>query len=407
MAVTSNPKVRGISLMLVVALAVLCTAPTAKTTHLDADKEYVLMVRGEELRFVARPELGYVVKTRQDAASIEALSRILKGVGSVDISPIGGLGRKGVRVVYSERPAAENEKTVNLLRLRKEVQYAAPLFSSNGETVAIIPEIVVRVKPHTQIEALQMLCEAAGCTINKRMEFTEQEYLLEVFGPDAEAVLTAVEQLGQAPCIEWACPNTAFRPKLCGQAVPHARDSGEKLRADAPEQDANAPGIFPNDEYFPLQWYLHNTGQDGATPGVDINAPEAWEITTGDPNVVIAVIDCGVDSSHPDLIDNLVPGYDFFEGDTKSDPARQDRHDAHGTACAGTAAAKGNNGIGVAGVAYDCKIMSVRHNNATKYISWANEATALRWTAAHGADVISCSWGGRMAMLCFTRPSRT
>ena len=198
MAVTSNPKVRGISLMLVVALAALCTASIAKTTHLDDGKEYALMVGGEELRFMARPELGYVVKARQDATSLEALSGILKSVGATDISPIRGLGRKGGCVVYSERPAAENEKTVKLLKLRKEVRYAAPLFSSNGETVAIIPEIVVRVKPDTQIEAIQMLCEAAGCTINKRMEFTEQEYLLEVFGADAEAVLTAVEQLGQA-----------------------------------------------------------------------------------------------------------------------------------------------------------------------------------------------------------------
>jgi len=128
-----------------------------KTTQVDNVKvppgtacaEYVLTVGNEELRFTARPELGYMVKARQDAASVEALNGILKSVGAVDISPIGGLGRKGICVVYSERPAVQNERTVRLLRSRSEVQYVAPLFSSNGETVAIITEIVVRVKPDT------------------------------------------------------------------------------------------------------------------------------------------------------------------------------------------------------------------------------------------------------------------
>jgi subtilisin family serine protease len=53
--------------------------------------------------------------------------------------------------------------------------------------------------------------------------------------------------------------------------------------------------VFPNDEYFPHQWHLHNTGQSGGTPGADVRAPEAWEITTGDANIVIALIDTGVD----------------------------------------------------------------------------------------------------------------
>jgi len=360
MAVTSNPKAWGISFMLVVAMAMLCATHAGKTTQVGSVKEYVLAVGNEELRFVARPELGYVVKARQDAAAIEALDGVLKSVGAVNISPICGLGRKGVCVVYSERSAAENEKTVKLLRSRSEVQYAAPLFSSNSETVAIIPEIVVRVKPGTNVEQVQRLCEAAGCAINKRMEFTEEEYLVEVLGSNAEAVFAAVEQLSQAPCVEWACPNTAFQPKLCGETVHGGVPSGGQVWFGEAGEDANSPGVYPNDEYFPNQWHLHNTGQSGGTPGADINAPEAWEITTGDPNIVIAVIDSGVDSNHPDLVDNLAAGYDFYEDDDHADPSLKDSLDAHGTCCAGLVAAEGNNSIGVTGVAYDSKIMPIR-----------------------------------------------
>jgi len=353
-------------------------------------RQYVLTVGNEEFRFEARPELGYVVKTRQDMASIDALAGMLKDVGAVDISPIRGLGRKGVCVVYSARSADENEKTLKRLRSRSEVQYAAPLFSSNGETVAIIPEIVVRAKPGTDIEQVQMLCEGAGCTINKRMEFTEQEYLLEVLGPDAEAVLAAVGELGQAPCVEWACPNTAFQPKLCSQAVSGGPASDEQLRIDAAGQDANTPGVFPNDEYFPMQWHLYNTGQSGGTPGADIRAPEAWEITTGDPNIVVAVLDCGVDTNHPDLINNLVAGYDFYENDPFPDPALVGETNLHGTACAGLVAAQGNNSIGVTGVTWNCKVMPIRQtqiqpNPATEDVG----ATALRWAAVHGADIVN------------------
>lgn len=153
--------------------------------------------------------------------------------------------------------------------------------------------------------------------------------------------------------------------------------------------------VIPNDlggEYWPAQWHLHNTGQSGGAPNADINAPEAWEIATGDPNIVIAVLDTGVDLNHPDLVNNLVPGYDFLDGDDS--PAAvpgSHQHAAHGTACAGVVAAEGNNGMGVVGVTWNCKIMPVRIG-----LSWsvapAVAATAIRWAASNGADVLSCSW---------------
>jgi alpha-tubulin suppressor-like RCC1 family protein len=169
-------------------------------------------------------------------------------------------------------------------------------------------------------------------------------------------------------------------------------DSSEQLPVSA-AQNSNSPSVLPNDEYFPNQWHLLNTGQSGGTPGADIRAPEAWEITTGDPNIIIDVVDVGVDTHHPDLVNNLVPGYDFWDIDAIPDPVMNDPMDTHGTTCAGLIAAEGNNGIGVTGVAYNCKIMPIRHGSETEgRMSEEEEVTAFRWAAANGADVISCSW---------------
>ncbi len=330
---------------------------------------YVVTAANEKLTFIARPELGYVVKTKQKTFNIEALSGTLQLVTNADIKPIRGLDRKGISVVYNEQSADENEKTISALAAHNQVRYAAPLFSSNGETVAVIPEIVVRVKSKINAEELRTLCETMNLTIIKRLEFTEQEYLIEVPGTNAIDVFDAVEQLSGISFIEWACPNIAFQPRLSGQ-------------------------VIPNDEYFFNQWDLHNSGQTNGTPEADINAPQAWEITTGDPNIIIAVVDNGVDSNHPDLINNIVPGYDFYDDDDIADPCLSNPLDGHGTNCAGLIAAQGNNGIGITGVTWNCKIMPIRILGENYDLSTdADIATAIRWAAENGADILNNSWG--------------
>ncbi len=336
---------------------------------------YVVTAADEKLTFTARPELGYVIKTQQNTFNIGGLSGSLQLFANAEIKPIRGSGRKGISVVYNGKSADENEKTITALASNNEVRYAAPLFSSNGETVAVIPEIAVRITAETDALELRTLCETMGLAIIKKLEFTEQEYLIEVPGTEATDVFNTVEQLGGISFIEWACPNIAFQPRLLGQ-------------------------VIPNDEYFPNQWDLHNTGQTNGTPEADINAPEAWEITTGDPNIVIAVFDSGVDANHPDLINNLVPGYDFVDDDAVPDPCLSRPEDGHGTNCAGLIAAQGNNGIGITGVTWNCKIMPIRILSENEdFDTDADVATAIRWAAENGADILNNSWGGPFPLM--------
>jgi subtilisin family serine protease len=292
--------------------------------------------------------------------------------GAVKAYRVGGQNHRGVYVVESVCGDIVSEKAMVALGRQDSVSYAAPLFSLDGSTVAILPEVVVRVAAGTDEKRIEQLCGRLGLAAKKRMDFTTREYLLEVLGQDAEAVFTAVERLNQVPFIEWAAPNTAPSLQLCGQ-------------------------VLPNDEYFPNQWHLQNSGQSGGSPGADVNALRAWEITTGDPNIVVAVIDCGVDSGHPDLVDNLVDGYDFYDDDDTPDPSPRNLRNAHGTSCAGLVAARGDNNIGVTGITWNCKIMPIRilsvaAGGSLRSCTEADIATAFRWAARHGADVLSCSW---------------
>lgn len=169
--------------------------------------------------------------------------------------------------------------------------------------------------------------------------------------------------------------------------------------------------LTPSDASFNTQWALDNTGQTGGKPNADINAPQAWDITTGGSNVIVAVIDSGVDYLHPDLAANMwvnpgeipgnkidddrngyvddVHGYDFLNKD--GDPMDDN---GHGTHVAGTIAAVTNNATGIAGVSWNAKIMALKFTDATGSGSVANAISAILYAANMGAKVMNNSWGG-------------
>ncbi|MDR1370840.1 MAG: S8 family serine peptidase [Dysgonamonadaceae bacterium] len=150
--------------------------------------------------------------------------------------------------------------------------------------------------------------------------------------------------------------------------------------------------------YFPNQWGLENTGQYGGIAGYDIKAESAWGITKGDSNIKIAVIDEGVELTHPDLSGNLLSGFDATTGSSSGSGGGPQAGDYHGTCCAGIAAALDNN-IGIIGVAPSCKIIPIRiaYNNSSgnwvTYDSWIKNGIEYAWSTAD-ADVLSNSWGG-------------
>ncbi|MGA2322215.1 MAG: S8 family serine peptidase [Sedimentisphaerales bacterium] len=152
--------------------------------------------------------------------------------------------------------------------------------------------------------------------------------------------------------------------------------------------------VVPNDTMFSNLWGMHNTGQAGGTSGADIDAPGAWDISTGNGNIIVAVTDTGVDYNHPDLTANMwtnangFHGHDFVNDD--NDPMDDE---GHGTHVSGTIGAVGNNGLGVAGVCWHVKIMAVKILDANGSGSLSDSISGIQYAVSNGAKVINASWG--------------
>ena len=190
----------------------------------------------------------------------------------------------------------------------------------------------------------------------------------------------------------------------------------------------------PNDPGFASQWHYRNLGEDhydfeklnnnqvGAKAGCDVNALEAWKTCTGDPSIIVAILDEGVMYTHPDLAANMwcnpgesvqgaktdgdgngyvgdLHGYNFVT--ESGDITWTDANDTgHGTHVAGTIAAVNNNGKGVCGVAggdgtpnSGVKIMSCQVFSGQNCVTLAGEARAIKYAADNGAVILQCSWG--------------
>lgn len=223
---------------------------------------------------------------------------------------------------------------------------------------------------------------------------TRDQFVVQLASGGGTDVLDVARQISDDARVRWAAPNFFHEVRTAS---------------------------FPNDPLFPLQWHLHNVGQWGGAIDADADVPEAWDLETGSPEIVVAVLDDGVQLNHPDLeiftrsdeIANGVDddqngwiddwrGWDFVDGDNNPGP---DLLDYHGTAVAGVAAARGNNGVGVSGVAQHVRIMPLRVFKNTVFgvvsASSAQLAAAFRYAggstadgmgAWRGADVINASF---------------
>lgn len=160
------------------------------------------------------------------------------------------------------------------------------------------------------------------------------------------------------------------------------------------------PGWVPNDPRFVEQWGYEK-----------IRAPEAWDVTRvsspyffyEEPGirpkrsnwVQVAVIDTGIDSERPDLNGKVADQYDFANDDPVAEESFDEDFGGHGTHVSGTIAASTDNGIGVAGVCLDCKILAAKYWDESSGGTASNAVASILWSARKGADVINMSFGAR------------
>jgi len=245
--------------------------------------------------------------------------------------------------------------------------------------------------------------EFGSAKVDKALNRLDVQSVNRIHGPSPAAVEGGVMMAGDLGL------DGTFRVRYAAGEAPDAVAKRLNALAEVAWAEPNRwreASVVPNDPQFGSQWGLTR-----------INCPDAWDQTTGNPSIVVAVLDTGVDLNHPDLAPLLVAGQDLvdfppgsspksgwvFEGDfTGVDAVPQDEV-GHGTHVSGTIACLSNNGVGVAGVTWNTRLMPVRvlarvREVATGQIkgsgSSANIAAGIRWAADNGARVINMSLGG-------------
>ncbi len=176
-------------------------------------------------------------------------------------------------------------------------------------------------------------------------------------------------------------------PELGCSVIDVAEESSEAVLASLArsgvfayvERDAYAhTAAVPDDPSYGSQWHLPR-----------IQSPQAWSVTTGSTSVIVAVIDSGVNGSHPDLAPKLIPGWNFVKHSSDTSDVL-----GHGTAVAGTVSAASNNHIGVAGVSWASRILPLVAVDENDFAAYSDIAAAIQYAADHGARVINISIGG-------------
>ena len=170
-------------------------------------------------------------------------------------------------------------------------------------------------------------------------------------------------------------------------------DSTLKLADTTTSLPAVAPS-YPTNQKFGQEWGLNNAGN------VDIDAPEAWSVTTGSRSTIVAVIDTGIDLTNPLLVNRLwvnaaasTPRHKIYGWNFVNNNGNVQDQNGHGTHVAGIIAATGNNGQNVAGIDWHAQIMPLKILDSTGSGSLGGAVTAVYFAAQHGARVINASWG--------------
>lgn len=146
----------------------------------------------------------------------------------------------------------------------------------------------------------------------------------------------------------------------------------------------NPASTLPNDPLLGSQWHI---------PA--IRAPEAWDAWTGDPTGVVAIVDTGIDATHPDLGPVLLPGYNAVTRLTQGAGGLVDDVNGHGTAVAGAAAARGDNGVGTTGIGWDLAVLPVRVSNVASGAAFLTDVVeGVSWSVQNGASVVNVAYEG-------------
>lgn len=300
-------------------------------------------------------------------------------------------GRDLSRVSLARGSSATFNRDLARLKARRDVDFVYPAWvdQKTGDRLLLTDEVIVRLKRGVSLARARAVFAARGLVTAREIARGSAVYVLRLSKPKKSEPLAISRELVESGLVVWAEPS-------------FVRD----LQKD----------YLANDALFSKQWSLNNSGQNGGTVGADARLAGAWDLEKGSRAITIAVIDDGVQRSHPDLARNIftnsgeIPGnridddangyvddthgWNFVENNPNVKPiGRDDDADNHGTAVAGLAAAVGSNSIGISGACPNCTILPVKISTLDIWATDASMAAAIVY-ASTMADVLNISWGG-------------
>jgi thermitase len=278
------------------------------------------------------------------------------------------------------------------------------------------PEVFVRFKPGVSIDEIRAIASANHDVLTDEIESVSGLSVIDDLD-DRDAKSVSDQYAAMTNLVVYAEPNAQIKLD-----DPVQKDIEDQLKSELKNKPVVHDGLYrtyaknsgaPNDPLFDAQWALNNNGQDGGKLRADIGALEAWATTKGSDEIVVAVLDTGVDFTHIDLVNNMwvrpanVPEYtdnelgaindiNGYNGtDSISDPMDDN---GHGTHCAGIIGAEGDNGVGISGINQHVKIMPLKFLGRGGFGSTDAAIEAINYAIdrrQHGVNVrvISASWG--------------
>ncbi|MDH3626348.1 MAG: S8 family serine peptidase [Acidobacteriota bacterium] len=294
------------------------------------------------------------MKVRLPSVCAFSLTLLLATMGASAAEPAVPSPHYSSGVVGAEPGVPRDDRLV--VKLKADAASRAPGLPEYG--LPQLPELAEMCARHGIADGYRVVRQH-GTPIGDWAVFSEigldRLYVLQLGRQDSKKVSELVDEFSRQPWVEYAEPVYLLR----------------HLSA-------------PNDAEFSNQWSHVNVGQNvnGSVGSADADADTdlAWDTQVGGPTHIVAVLDSGVDLDHPDLVANLVPGWDFIDEDPNPDD-----FNGHGTGSCGIAAARGNNSIGVAGVCHQCGLMPLRVSDSV------DEADAMRFAADNGAHTYNMS----------------
>jgi|GEM_PF-3180418 len=302
------------------------------------------------------------------------ISDEISSLASSDLLSIGEKGKLsdphgfGMIELNDVSTGRQVDAVISSIQDNPAIEYVNPFFELNGYEMGLTNTIIVGLDNPNQLTAMSNLVEDLGGQVSKRSEVNNLRYIISLPNNLDKDAMEIAEEIHTSGLVKYAEPDF-FQINI-------THNTNDPLVGD--------------------QWSLDNTGANAGSPavaGVDMCIFDAWNTSTGNPAIAVAVIDEGVELSHPEFAGKLLQGFDPAGGVTGANAGNANAFDSHGTNCAGIIAAQGDNNLGIAGVAYDVSIIPIRGligGGGT----FADLTDAIDWAWQNGADAMSNSWGG-------------